>query len=177
MRALTQREKHTLRFTAAAAVVIVGYFGAVEPMAASWQAKRTQRDRLQRQLDRLTGIQNGIGAIRFKELTDRVPVFEMPVAASEQGLLFRNELTRQLQKAGIQARTLQLRDNRGRRQDGYAVLTIDCQGRCEYPQMLNLLEDLKQNPYYIGIEKFSLRADARNRKEMTFQLAVFTYAK
>lgn len=177
MKPLTQRDKRTLKITGAAAVLIVGYFLALEPMATSYRSLRDQRDRLQRQLDRLTGIQSGIGAIRFKELTDRVPVFEMPVAPAEQGLLFRDELTRQLQRAGIQARTLQLRDNRGKREDGFAVLTVDCQGRCEYEQMLRLLSDLKRNPYYVGVEKITLRVDTRNRNEMTYQLAVFTYAK
>lgn len=177
MKPLTQRDKRTLKLTAAAAVLIVGYFLVFEPLMASYQQKRIQRDQLQRQLNRLTSIQGGIGAVRFKELTDRVPVFEMPVAAAEQGLLFRDELTRQLQQAGIQARTLQLRDNRGKREDGFAVLTVDCQGRCEYQQMLRLLSELKRNPYFVGVEKFSLRVDTRNRNEMTFQLAVFTYAQ
>lgn len=177
MKPLTQRDKRTLKLTAAAAVLIFGYFLALEPTLASYHRMRSQRDQLQRQLDRLTGIQSGIGAIRFSELNERVPVFEMPVAAAEQGLLFRDELTQQLQRAGMQARTLQLRDNRGKREDGFAVLTVDCQGRCEYAQMLRLLDDLKRNPYYVGVEKFSLRVDTRNRNEMTFQLAVFTYAK
>lgn len=177
MKPLTQRDKRTLKLTAMAGVLIVVYFLALEPMLASWQQMRSQRDQLQRQLDRLTGIQSGIGAIRFKELTDRVPVYEMPSAAAEQGLLFRDELTRQLQRAGLQARTLQLRDNRGKRENGFAVLTVDCQGRCEYEQMLRLLADLKRNPYYVGVEKLSLRVDTRNRNEMTFQLAVFTYAQ
>ena len=177
MKPLTQRDKRTLKLTVAAAVLIVGYFMAAEPALTSYTTLRSERDQLQRQLTRLTGVQGGIGAIRFKEIMDRVPVFEMPEAAAEQGVLFRDELTRQLQRAGIQARTLQLRDNRGKRQDGYAFLTVDCQGRCSYEQMLRLLGDLKQNPYYVGIEKFSLRVDTRNRNEMTFQLAVFTYAK
>lgn len=177
MKPLTQRDKRTLKLTAAAAVLIIGYFLVIEPTIASYQTLCGQRDRLQRQLDRLTSIQSGVGAIRFKELNDRVPVFEMPAAVVEQGLLFRDELTRQLQKAGIQARTLQLRDNRGKREDGFAVLTVDCQGRCGYEQMLKLLADLKRNPYYVGVEKFSLRVDTRNRNEMTFQFSVFTYAK
>jgi hypothetical protein len=82
-----------------------------------------------------------------------------------------------LQKAGIQAKTLQLRDNRGKRQDGFALLTVDVGGRCRYESMLRLLGDLKRNPYYVGVEKCILRVDAKNRNEMTFQLAVFTYAK
>ena len=161
----------------AAAALIFGYFLVLEPTLASCRSLRSERDRLQKQLNRLTGIQSGLGAVRFKELNDRVPVFEMPADAAGQGLLFRDELTRQLQQAGIQARTLQLRDNRGKRDDGYAVLTVDCQGRCSYEQMLRLLADLKRNPYYVGVEKFSLRVDTRNRNEMAFQLAVFTYAK
>ncbi len=177
MKPLTQRDKRTLKLTAVAAVLIVGYFLAAEPALTSYRALRSERDQLSKQLDRLTGVQSGIGAIRFREIMERVPVFEMPADAAEQGVLFRDELTRQLQRTGIQARTVQLRDNRGKRQDGYAFLTVDCQGRCNYEQMLRLLGELKRNPYYVGIEKFALRVDTRNRNEMTFQLAVFTYAK
>lgn len=177
MKPLTERDKRTLKLSAAAAVLIVGYFLFAEPAWHSYRSLRSEHDAMRKQLERLTAVQSGIGAIRFRELMSRVPVFEMPAAAGEQGVLFRDELTRQLQQTGIQARTVQLRDNRGKRQDGYAVLTVDCQGRCTYEQMLRLLGNLKRNPYYVGIEKFSLRVDTRNRNEMTFQLAVFTYAK
>lgn len=177
MKPLTQRDKRAIVLMTVGTVLICGYFLVFEPAMTSYRSLRSERDRLQKQLNRLTGIQSGIGAVRFKELTDRVPVFEMPADTAQQGVLFRDELTQQLQKAGIQARTLQMRDNRGKRQDGFAVLTVDCQGRCGYEQMLNVLGDLKRNPYYVGIEKFSLRVDSRNRNEMTFQLAVFTYAK
>jgi hypothetical protein len=177
MKPLTQRDKRTLKLMAAAAALILGYFLVLEPALASYRSLRDDRDRLVKQLSRLTRIESGIGAVYFKELSDRVPVFEMPEDAARQGLLFRDELTRQLQKAGIQARALQLRENRGKREDGYAILTVDCQGRCSYEQMLRLLADLKRNPYYVGVEKFSLRVDTRNRNEMAFQLAVFTYAK
>lgn len=177
MKPLTQRDKRTLKLSAIAVAVIVGWFMIVEPTLGSYRSLRSERDHLQKQLDRLTGIQNGVGSIKYKELADRVPKFELPQDAARQGVLFRDELTRQLQKAGLQARTVQLRDNRGKRQDGFAVLTVDCQGRGGYEPMLKLLADLKQNPYYVGIEKFSLRVDAKNRNEMTFQLAAFTYAK
>lgn len=176
MKALTQRDKRALKLMAVGAALIVGYFLAFEPALESYRSLRDERNRLQKQLDRLTGIQNGVGAVQFKALSERVPVLEMPTDAARQGVLFRDELTRQLQKAGIQARTLQLRDNRGKRKDGYAVLTVDGQGRCSYESMLRLLGDLKRNPYYVGIEKCTLRVDAKNRNEMTFQLAVFTYA-
>ena len=177
MKPLAPRDKLKLKITVTAAVLIVGYFLALEPMLASYREMRSERDQLQRQLDRLTSIQSGIGAIRFKELNERVPVYVMPAAAAEQGVLFRDELTSQLQQAGVQARTLQLRDNRGKREDGFAVLTVDVQGQCGYEQMLRLLADLKRNPYYVGVEKFSLRVDTRNRNTMSYQLAVYTYAK
>jgi Tfp pilus assembly protein PilO len=177
MKQLTQRDKRAIVLMAVSAVLIFGYFMVFEPALVRYRSLRDERNRLQKQLDRLTKIKSGIGAAQFKELADRVPVFEMPADAAQQGVLFRDELTRQLEKAGIQARTLQMRDNRGKRQDGFSVLTVDCQGRCSYEQMLQVLADLKRNPYYVGVEKFSLRVDTRNRNEMTFQLAVFTYAK
>ncbi len=177
MKPLTQRDKRALKLMAIGVILIVGYFKIFEPAMESYRSLRSQRDQLQKQLSRLTRIQNDIGAAQFKELSGRVPTLEMPKDTAQQGVLFRDELTRQLQKAGIQARTLQLRENRGKRQDGFAVLTVDVQGRCGYEAMLRLLEDLKRNPYYVGIEKCVLRADAKNRNEMTFQLAVFTFAK
>jgi hypothetical protein len=177
MKPLTQRDKRALKLMAIGGLLIIGYFKIFEPVMESYRSLRCQREQLQKQLGRLTRIQNGTGEAQYKELFARVPALEMPKESAPQGVLFRDELTQQLQKAGIQARTLQLRESRAKRQDGFEVLTVDVQGRCGYEPMLRLLEDLKHNPYYVGVEKCVLRVDAKNRNEMTFQLAVFTYAK
>lgn len=176
MKTLSQRDKRTLVLTAAAAVLIVGYFMVLEPALASYNALRSERDRLHSRLERLGRVQSDLGAARFGQMSRHVPVFDMPQAAAEQGVLFRDALTRQLEQAGIQVRTLQLRDSRTQRRDGYAVLTVQSQGQCTYRQIVQLLAALKQNPYYVGIEKLSLRVDTRNREQMSFELTVFTYA-
>ena len=177
MKALTKRDKRALKLMVIGTLLILGYFWIFEPTLNSYRSLCSRRDQLQKQLHRLTKIQDGVGAVQSKGLFDRVPVLEMPKEAIQQGVLFRDELTTQLQKAGIKAKTVQLRDNRGQRRDGFSILSVDVQGKCDYQSMLKLLGDLKRNPYYVGIEKCVLRVDAKKRDEMTFQLAVFTYGK
>lgn len=173
-RALTQRERGLLLACGVAAAVLLTYALIVEPWVARRRSLAAEHQRLSRQIELIGRWEQTSGA---KPMRLSASAAELPVGADQQALLFRNKLTEQIQKAGLQARAVQLRDQRNRIENGYTVVSVDCQGRGSYEAVLNLLADLERNPYYAGLEKLSLRVDAKDRNQLNFQITAITYAK
>lgn len=177
MRTLNAREKRAVGLVILTAVLIAAWRISV-PAFESYQRLIAQRNLLRQKINTLFSLSKPDQQLRLKTLSEQVPVLKMPQPAVQQGILFRDELTRQLQRCGVQAKTLQLRESSGSlRRDGFRVLLLDCQGRCTAQSLMQLIEQLKQNPYYVAVEKLSMKADPKERSAVTFQLVVSTYAK
>ncbi|MBP8604624.1 MAG: hypothetical protein KBI46_02110 [Phycisphaerae bacterium] len=177
MKPLSAREKRAVGLVVLTAVLIAIWRVSV-PAFEYYQRLTGQRHALRQKIDTLFLLAKPEQQLRLKTLSEQVPVLEMPQPAAQQGILLRDELTRQLQRCGIQAKTLQLRESSGAlRRDGFRVLLLDCQGRCSTQSLMQLIEQLKQNPYYVAVEKLSMKVDPKERSAVTFQLVVSTYAK
>lgn len=172
---LQPREKRILILLAVTAVLIFGYM-LIEPVQKDYQRVKSERARLRRTLNDFldTGDRDNV---RQKAVALRVPTFKYPVQGSRQSILFRDELTKQLQKCGLKAKSLKLHPNKSIKAEGYNVWTLECQGQCKYKSIMRFIDVVKQNPYYASIEKLTLKVDSKKRTEMTFQLVVSTYAK
>jgi hypothetical protein len=98
-----------------------------------------------------------------------VPVFEMPKAEQDQELLFRDKLNEQLKKVGIRSEPLQalpmqaLPSTQG--QADYKLLRLKCSAKCQFMQVLDLLAELKQNPYLVGIEEMRIKVATTTRQQ------------
>jgi len=108
-----------------------------------------------------------------------VPVCEPPQEEEVQKLLFRDKLHEQLKKAGINTEPLQfLPIRKGKDQK---VLKIQCKGKCKFDQLLELLANLRENPYLVGIEELKVECDTKQppekRQEVEIVLTVSTFVK
>ncbi len=171
MRGLNQREKRTLKFGVVCAVVIIG-FAFVTDWLGKWKAARGTTGEITKQLN----------AINVKEterarLMSIVPVFEMPEKEEIQKFLFRDKFNEQLKKAGIRSEPLQIIPAPKSPVAGYGLLRLKCSAKCRFGQALDLLADLKDNPYLAGIEEFKMECDQKKRQEVKLDITVSTFVK
>lgn len=106
-----------------------------------------------------------------------VPVFEMPQKQEEQKFLFRDKFNEQLKKARIKSGPVKLSAGKSARRNGYTQVLLKCSAKCKFDQVLDLLAELKNNPYLVGIEQFSIKCDPKKRQEVELDLTLSTFAK
>ena len=171
MRKLNQREKRTLKIGAVCAVAILvflfaskwlGHWGEVRKSLAELEAKLEV-------IDVKEAKQAGLMSI--------VPVFEMPEEEETQKFLFRDKLDEQLKKVGIKSEPLTELATRKSRQAGYRLLRLKCSAKCRFTQVLDLLANLKENPYLVGIEEMRIKCDPKKPQEVELDLTVSTFVK
>jgi len=106
-----------------------------------------------------------------------VPAFEMPEKEETQRFLFRDKLNEQLKKAGIKNQPLQVASIGKSGQAGYRLLRLKCSAKCRFTQVLDLLANLKENPYLVGIEELRIKCDSKKPQEVDLDLTVSTFVK
>ena len=172
---LNPREKRTIGVSLAAAIVIAGYFLVVEPILSKIAQVGSQLHLERQQLKTLLAKDGSPEALKRKTLAAAVPALEMPVAPEKQIQLLRDKLTEQAQQAGMQIRNMQFLSGSAAQPGASGILMLKCQGRCQFPSLLKLLENLKNNPYYVGVEELSIRADEKNRQDLDVTLTVSAF--
>lgn len=120
-----------------------------------------------------------LGRTKQKALMSVAGVFEMPKGEQEQKFLFREKFNKQLKKAGIKSKPIQvLAATKMRNEPGYKILRLKCSAeKCKFGQVLDLLAALNKNPYLAGIDEFSIKCSEKNRQEVQLNLTVSTFVK
>jgi len=172
---LKPREKRILKLLMATAVAIFGYI-LIEPILADYQQLRAERLEQLGTLEGFLDIGDSENA-RQNAIAQMVPTFKMPVKADQQSILFRDEITKQLQKCGLKANSMKLRQDKTAKVDGYNVWLVECQGQCGYASITRFFNEVRKNPYYAAMEKLTLKVDSKDRNKITYYLIVSTYAK
>ena len=171
MKKLSQKEKRTLKFGAVCTVVIVA-FALGTPQIDKWkQARSSQAD-----------IKMKLKAINIKEaeqakLMSIVPVFEMPQKEEKQKFLFRDKFNEQLRNARIKSEPLQVLTPIKSGVAGYDLLRLKCSAKCSFGQALDLLANLNENPYLVGIEELKIECDQKKRQDVKLDLTISTFVK
>jgi hypothetical protein len=114
------------------------------------------------------------------DVTAVMSVIEVPQKEEKQQFLFRDEFNKQLKQAGVQAKPLKFMPLAKAPDLRYKLLSIQCSGKCNLDQLLNLLAALKKNPYLAGIEQLSInKADAKNpqSREVNIEMRVSTFVR
>jgi hypothetical protein len=170
MAKLSNRDKRALVLGAVGVVVIVlyvygsGWFGQWTTIRKSLVEKRAKM--------KLVDIKDSSRA----GLESVVPVFEMPKTEDEQQFLFRTKFNEQLTKAGIKADLLLLRPVKSRSTPGYKVLRLKfSKAKCNFGQIMDLLSNLKENPYLVGVEEFKMECKPDKRDEFELGMTVSTF--
>ena len=114
-----------------------------------------------------------------ERLMSIVPVFEDPNEEEEQKDRFREKFDEQLKKAGFKrgAPIRVLRAKRAQAGTGYRVLGLQTRGECKFQQILDLLTNIYENPYLVGIEEMRMECDPKNRRKFKLDLTVSTFVK
>lgn len=170
MKKLSQREIRTVKIGAVCTAAILIFTFGTEWLERWKQVRKS-----------LAQARAKLKDVRTKQAGPlmTVPVFEMPEEEEIQKFLFRDKFNEQLKKAGIKNKPLQILSPGKSTVRGYKLLRIKCSGKCQFGQVLDLLSNLKENPYLVGIEEFKITCDPdpKKRKEIDVDLTVSTFVK
>lgn len=168
---LSPREKLMLKIGAGCAAAILVFALATEWLEHWGQVKKS--------LAAARADLEVINPSKAKQagLLSIVPVFEMPQIEEKQKFLFRDKFDEQLKKAGIKNKPLQFLAVGKSTEAGYRLLRLQCSGKCRFGQVLDLLANLKENPYLVGIEEMRIKGDPKKRQEVELDLTVSTFVK
>jgi hypothetical protein len=168
---LSKKDIRALKIGAVGAAAIL-LFVFVSNWVEHWTQARYSLDVLKEKLELID-----VDKARRAGLMSIVPVFEMPQKEEEQRFLFRDKLAEQLKKVGINSEPLQEVAGRKSSYPGYKLLCLKCNAKCRFSQVLDLLANLKENPYLVGIEDMRLECDQKNPEQVELTLTVSTYTK
>jgi hypothetical protein len=171
MRRLNQKEKRTLKFGAVCAVAIVGLTFATQWLG-HWKQFRGEGAGIKNLLENID-----VSDAKRAGLMSIVPVFEMPEKEETQKFLFRDKFNEQLKKAGIKSEPLQILPAVKSPVAGYKLLRLKCSAKCKFGQALDLLANLKENPYLVGIEELKIECDQKKRQDVKLDVTVSTFVK
>jgi len=168
---LNQRDIRILKIGAVCAAAILVFWFASEWLDR-WAKARASLALLEDKLELID-----VDKAKRAGLMSIVPVFEMPEDEETQKFLFIDKLTEQLKKAGIKNQPLEVASIRKSGQAGYRLLRMKCSGTCRFTQVLDLLANLKENPYLVGVEELRMRIDKKKPQEVDLDLTVSTFIK
>jgi hypothetical protein len=168
---LSQKDIRAMKIGAVGVAAIL-VFMFVSELAGHWAKARASLDALKEKLELID-----VDKARRAGLLSIVPVFEMPQNEEEQRFLFRDKLAEQLREARINSGPLQEVASRKSSYPGYKLLCLKCSAKCRFGQVLDLLANLKENPYLVGIEEMRLKCDPKKTEEVELTLTVSTFAR
>ena len=174
---LSEKDKRTLKRGCSAIAIILLTFLVIFPWAEDWRSCRAALAVERAKLESITAGGEKLSA-KQEGLFSIVPVFEMPKTEKDQEQLFRGKFNEQLKKAGIKIKSLQsIAATKSRQSGSRKMLKLQCQGKCNFNQAMDLLAALNENPYFVGVENLQLTCDAKNRNEINLLLTVSTFVK
>ena len=168
---LNQRDIRTLKMGAVGVVAIFVFVFALS-LYDRWAQVRNSLEELNNKLELID-----VDKAKQAGLMSIVPVFEMPQEEETQKFLFRDKLNEQLTKAGIKSEPLQVVSVGKSRQAGYRLLRLKCSSKCQFTQVLDLLANLKENPYLVGVEELRIKCNQKNPQNVELDLTVSTFIK
>ncbi len=168
---LNQRDIRILKIGAVCAAAILVFWFASK-WFDRWKEARASLALLEDKLELID-----VDKAKRAGLMSIVPVFKMPEEEETQKFLFIDKLTEQLKKAGIKNQPLQVVSIGKPGQAGYRLLRMKCSAKCRFTQVLDLLANLKKNPYLVGVEELRMRIDKKKPQEVDLDLTVSTFIK
>ena len=169
---LSQRDKRALKIGAVGVVAILALtFGT------KWVGHWTElRKSIAAKKATLESIK--VNKDKQERLMSIVPVFEDPNEEEEQKIRFREKFYEQLKKVRFKCEPIRvLRAKRAQAGTGYRLLGLQTRGECKFQQVLDLLANVYENPYLVGIEEMRMECDPKKRQKFKLDLTVSTFVK
>lgn len=168
---ISQRDIRILKIGAVFVAAILVFVFASDWLD-NWKKARDSLDEMKGKLDLID-----MDKAKRAGLMSIVPVFAMPEEEETQRFLFIDKLTEQFKKAGIKNQPLQVVSKGKSGQPGYSLLRMKCSAKCRFTQLLDLLANLKENPYLVGVEELRIKCDTKNPQNVDLNLTVSTFVK
>lgn len=170
---LSSKDIRAIKFGLIAAVAIMVFWGG-SSWFEHWHNVTVSLENSKAQLESIAPSAAKTGLMNI------VPVFELPAFEQDQKILFRNKLSEQLKKTGINTNPLQiLSKSKSPGSTGYRQLLIKISSQnCKLSQILDFLVSLKENPYFVGVEEFKItKLDPNKPQEFSMDITVSTFIK
>jgi len=171
MQKMSEKDIRTLKIGAVGACVILVLFCVIKWLD-HWKEVRSEIALIKNKLDSID-----VEKARQDGLLKIVPVLEMPVAESEQTLLFRNKLRDQFKEARINNKPLQILSTGKKRVGGYKTVRVECSAKCNLGQFLDFLARINENPYLLAVDEMRIRTDKKQPQDVEVDLTFSTLAK
>lgn len=168
---LSQKDIRAIKIGAVSVAAIL-VFMFVSNWIDHWTTARDSLDVLKEKLELID-----VDKAKRAGLMSIVPAFEMPQNEEEQRFLFRDKLAEQLREARINSGPLQEVAGGKSPHAGYKLLCLKCTAKCRFEQVLDLLANLKENPYLVGIQEMRIKCDPKKPEEVELNLTVSTFVK
>jgi hypothetical protein len=172
---LTDKERRTVMVGAVCVGAILAFMVAPK-WWSHWSKIRTQIKE-----NRLLLEQASKGEFNPPGLAALVPVFEMPKDMEAQKVLFRDEINRQLTRAGMPSAPLQIEPVSKQTVGKFSRLSLKYKGTCRFDQLLDFLAMLKNNKYCAGVDELVLKADSKKtgqeRQTLDVEMTISTLFK
>lgn len=171
-----KRNKRALIILVACVAFVGLYSLVIDPFLGHWQKISIQLEQKIEKVDLIESIYNTTGKAAQARLNRKVPAFAMPQVEDKQRMLFAKKIDEQIKKTGIKLTSQGKYLSKGKRQTGMdlKLLALQYRGKGQLNQIIDLLDDLKNNPYLVGIEEIKITCGKKNRNEMDLALTIST---
>jgi hypothetical protein len=171
MQKISEKDIRTLKLGALGAALILVFFFA-NRWIGHWKQVRSEIALIKGKIESIN-----VEKARQDGLLSIVPVLAMPVAESEQTLLFRNKLREQFKQSRINNKPLQILSTGKTRLGGYRTARLECSAKCNFGQLLDFLARLNENPYLLCVEEMRIRTDKKKPQDVEVDLMFSTLVK
>jgi hypothetical protein len=171
---LNPKDVRALKLGAAAIAAMILLLFALD-LKECWTKEKTSFEETKSKLDTLAAIE--MTEVEYARLMSTVPAFKIPAAKGDQKFLFQDSLNEQLKKANINSQPWQEIGGKLTLSTGHEVLRLKTSGKCNITQLFDLLANLNESPYLIGIEEIMIKRDTQNQQQVNFDITVSTPVK
>lgn len=168
---LNQKDIRAIKIGVIGVAVIIVFILATE-LIDHWKAAKSNLQGLEEKLELID-----LDKAKRAGLMTIVPEFEMPLERETQKYLFLNKLNEQLRELRINSQPLQEVAGGKSPDPRYKLLRLKCSAKCRFSQVLDLLANIKENPYLVGIEEMRLKCDSKDKQQVEIELTVSTFIK
>ena len=175
---LSVRDRRAVLLGTAAIVLILLYLVIGLPLAKDWSQIRDELKMYQAKLNVINGSTAGSKA-KITGLYQTVPFVELPEDEDVQRKLFWDKTYDQLKNAGIAVSSgpSYIASTKKKTTLAFGTLRLKFSGTCKYDQLLKFLSQLRENPYWVAIEEFSVKSDEKKPGQVNIDMTVETFVK
>ncbi len=174
---LNEKDKRAIILGLIATIIVFAFVG-VDKLLEDYNAVKKTLDSRKTQVEQVMPDKDGNMSAKQKGLLSVVPKFQMPEQEEVPGAKFRQAFLAQLKKAGINSPTLSfMQASKSRNALGLRTMKLQCKGKCQFAQSLDILTGLYDNPLFVAVEEFKIECDPKKRTAMELSMVITTFIK